>query len=335
MRALFAIVMILALGWSGYWFIGSSAKESAIISWLEDRQKAGWIANYDSLKIKGFPNRFDTRIETLELADPNSGWAWSAPEFQVLALSYQPNHVIAAWPETQKLSSTYETISITSSDMKASVVFEPNTGLALDRSTLTVADLGLTSTEGWTNRMEKVVLATRQSDTLEFGHDLAFDAQNFAPAKLLKSRIDPEGSLPAVFQTVHLEATVGFDAPWDRAAIEAGAPELTHVDIGNFKAVWGELELRLKGAVDIDARGFPVGQISIKAKKWREMLSLAKTAGAISPELAATLESGLGLIALLSGNKDSLDAPLSFSNGLVHIGPIPIGPAPRLTFLRR
>jgi hypothetical protein len=41
-------------------------------------------------------------------------------------------------------------------------------------------------------------------------------------------------------------------------------------------------------------------------------------------------ESAAQFLAMRSGGADSLELPLSFKNGLTLIGPIPVGPAPRL-----
>jgi hypothetical protein len=78
--------------------------ESALPGWLDARAAEGWIAEYESDAHRGFPNRFDTTITGLDLADPETGVAWSAPFFQILSLSYQPNHVIAVFPPTRRAS---------------------------------------------------------------------------------------------------------------------------------------------------------------------------------------------------------------------------------------
>lgn len=67
----------------------------------------------------------------------------------------------------------------------------------------------------------------------------------------------------------------------------------------------------------------------MKATNWREMLELAVGAGLIPEGLAPTVERGLEVLAGMSGSPETLDAPLSFRNGYVAFGPIPLGPAPR------
>ena len=330
MRTIIGVCLFAALAWFGYWFVGSNALETATKAWLQDRQEHGWVAEYSSLEVNGFPSRFDTTVTDFNLADPQYGWAWQAPEFHILSLSYKPNHFIATWPTSQVVSTPRKKYTITNDDMRASLVFEPNTTLALDRSTLTLENLTIRTSADEASSIKSAVLATRQSETSKFAHDIAFDGKGFTPSKALKAQIDPTSMLPADFETVVIKTTVHFDAPWDRIAVEAVKPNLTQLDITTFDAKWGEVQIQATGSVVVDVNGYPTGKISIRAKNWREMIKLAVTSGALDASIAQSLESGLGLIAMLSGNNETLDVPLSFANRVMSIGPIPIGPAPRL-----
>jgi len=330
MRTIIGIIFFATLAWFGYWFIGSSALETATKAWLQDRQEQGWITEYSALDVQGFPNRFDSTIMDFNLADPKYGWAWQAPQFQVLSLSYKPNHFIAAWPDSQVVSTPHHKYNITSDDMRASLIFEPNTTLALDRATMTLENLTIRTSPEEANSIASAVLAIRQSETSQYAHDIAFDGKGFVPSKSLKAQIDPTSLLPADFETVVIKTTAHFDAPWDRIAIEATKPNLTRIDVAQFDAKWGEVQIQATGSVDVDVNGYPTGKLSLRAKNWREMIQLAVASGALDIGTGQSLETGLGLIAMLSGNKNTLDVPLSFANRVMSIGPIPIGPAPRL-----
>ena len=330
MRKLLAFVLIAALAWGGYWFIGSSAVERGLTAWFEDRRAAGWIADYSTLNTAGFPSRFDTTITDLELADPNTGVAWSAPLFQILALSYRPNHIIAALPNSQTLATPFERIDITSDQMRGSVVFEAGTSLTLNHSAFVMDNVALTGSAGWSMALDTGRFATRQTVGRENAHDMAFEALGFAPTAATRDTLDPAALLPSTVETLKIDATLGFDAPWDRFAIEDARPNITTVDLALLQASWGTLDLRATGELTINAQGVPTGRITVKATNWREMLDMAVAAGAVPTALAPTVERGLEILAGLSGTDQTLDAPLSFQNGFVSFGPIPLGPAPRL-----
>ena len=67
MRVLLAIVVLAALGWSGFWYWNASARDRALTNWLEERRAAGWIAEGD-VRVTGFPNRVDVIVDGLALA---------------------------------------------------------------------------------------------------------------------------------------------------------------------------------------------------------------------------------------------------------------------------
>ena len=86
MRTRLAIVILAALGWSGWWFFQSTMRDRAMEAWLADRRAAGWVADASDVRVRGFPNRVDTVIEKLNLSDPEAGWSWRADGLQILSL---------------------------------------------------------------------------------------------------------------------------------------------------------------------------------------------------------------------------------------------------------
>ena len=153
-RIMIMAIALAAGGWGGYWMIGSGAQQQSIERWLQNRAQNGWVANYSAVEVRGFPNRFDSTVTDLELADPEYGWSWSAPQFQMLQLSYRPNHVIAVWPDRQVVATPEARVDVASDDMRASIIFEPDTDLALNRATLTLGNVRLNRRDGWTSGID-------------------------------------------------------------------------------------------------------------------------------------------------------------------------------------
>ncbi|WP_289040515.1 DUF2125 domain-containing protein [uncultured Aliiroseovarius sp.] len=328
MRKLIVIALLLAGLWGGYWFIGAKATERAFAGWLAARQADGWVAEVDDLTTQGFPNRFDTIFTGLELADPDTGLSWIAPEFQILALSYKPHHVIAAWPGTQIIATPLQRIEVSGRDLKGSILVAPTPALTLQRSSIVLEGVNLSSSAGWTSGLERGQFATRQLDSGQNRHEVHFEAVNLTPALSFVQSKDEDDLLPPVFEGVTLKANVDFTAPWNRAAIEEARPQITHIDLTEFKAKWGELELWLAGAVEIDDQGIPTGNITVKARNWRQMIEVARASGALAPSLVSTVTGALQFVAGLSGDEETLDVPLRLSGGTMFLGPIPIGTAP-------
>lgn len=331
LKFLLAGIVIAALGWTAWWFVGAAAHQKGIEGWLAQRQKAGWVAEAQSVSVTGFPARFDTLVEGLQLADPRAGWAWHAPEFQILSLAYKPNHIIAAWPGEQTFSTPAETVTAGGETLRGSVVFVPGTDLALDSSRIELADVTVRSSAGWTATVGKGLLAARRAEADSapaHSYDIAFSAETVAIPDALRGLFDAADRLDPVLQSARIDSVVAFDRAWDRHAVEGPQPAITQIALREADIQWGALRLQAKGQVRINGQGQPEGRIDLTARNWKQMLAAAADAGAISHDLAATIETGLSVLSMLSGDRDTISVPLGLSGGAVKLGPIPIGRAP-------
>ena len=336
MKRLLFLILVSAALWSGYWLFGASGSKAAFATWFEARRAEGWVADYATLEVRGFPNRFDTTLTDLSLADPGTGWAWDAPFFQLLALSYKPNHVIAVWPESQRIATPQGTYDMTQAEMQASVVLWPSTDLALDRVRLVADTVQVTASDGTTTAASALRMAaerlgadgqaaTAPPEVAPTRYRIALSAEGFAPDTALRQRMDPMDRLPRTLDALRADVTLGFDRPWDRRSVEEARPQPQLISLRLAEARWGELELLAAGDLEIDAEGAATGRITVKAQNWREILRLARASGELPEGLADTLEQGLSLLA---GRNDGIDIPLDFRRGLIWIGPLPIMDSP-------
>lgn len=330
MRRLLVIVLVAATAWSAYWVFGATASQKATESWLEERRTEGWQVEYSDLTVRGFPNRFDTTLTDLVLTDPETGLSWQAPFFQFFALSYQPNHLIAAWPNTQTLATPFQKITVETDKMTASLKVQPNAELALDSANVVIENLRMSSSAGWQAGANTLNAAIRETVGKPQTYDIAMQADTVTPGDAQRDLLDAGGNLPDIIEAVRIDLETAFARPLDIRVIEQDRPDITALGIKEASGTWGELQLRAKGDLQVDDQGLPTGDIAINARNWREMLKLAVNAGALPAEAAGAAELGLGFLASLSGAENSLDAPLSFKNGRSYLGPIPIGEAPRL-----
>lgn len=329
MRLLTSLIVVATLLWGGYWFVGAKTTETALQNWFEARQADGWLAEYSDIKTRGFPNRFDTTITDLELADTRAGLAWTMPFFQILTLSYTPNHIVVAFPHEQTIATPTEKFRLTSDTMRGSVVFKPKTSLELDRTSFELSNLAIASNQGTSTRITSGQFATRQG-VQPMSHDIYFDATEMRLSQPMLRMLDPAGRLNDTFEQVRLDMTVQFDKPWDRFAIEAARPQPANIDLKTFHAQWGELTFQAAGTLEVGPSGLPTGTIDIRAKNWRDMLRVATDSGLISASAAPTIENMLAVAAGMKGNPETLDAPLSFRNGTLYFAGLPLAPAPRL-----
>ncbi len=326
-RVTLFICTLFAILYSGYWVVGWVALTKGAETWADDRRAEGWQVEWSDLSVQGFPSRFDTTLTEPLLTDPETGWSWQAPFFQLLALSYKPHHLIAVWPNTHSLATPYQRYAIAHDSAKASLVFSNGTDLRIDRATLVVDALKV-ATSGSQFSTGTLNFAIRPTGEAPLSYDIGMTVRNLALASDLKRQLDPAGILPAAVDTLSLNAALGFDAPWDRFALETRRPQPTSLQIASAKASWGGLDLRIAADLTFDAAGLANGDITVKATNWREIVALSHNAGLLPTAFLPMVENALGSMAGLSGPANTLDIPLKLRQGTLSLGLIPLGSLP-------
>jgi len=331
MRVLAWIVGITAALWSGVWYLGATAAERVSLAWLQQQADAGWVVEYDSVETTGYPLRFDSLFIGLDLADPFTQWAWSAPTFRLVQPAYQPQSVRAIWPREQVLTTVRQSLTIRADLMQALLQLRPTDRFSLVRAEADLAGFDITSNWGWTSAIDTAFLTIAEQGDGAARYEIAFDARAVTPAGEVLRLLDPDRDLPDAIERLTVDAVLQFERQWDIDALEVARPQITRVELTGFRAGWGGLGLQATGTLDVDAAGIPTGNLALSAENWRAMIDLGVNAGAIPGAMRSTLENGLALIASLSGRPSDLDVTLSFAEGQAYLGPIPLGPAPVLT----
>ena len=331
---LFSAVIMGALVWTGWWYALSKGQEAGLAAWFDDRARHGWQAEHAGIDLTGFPLRLEREITNIQLADPKTSWAWSAPWLRVTSGTLAPNRFDVTWPEAQSLAVPGERTDITSSTMVAILELKPELALGLTHVSVDVAGLDVRSRPGpagpgWTARagVVEAEVAERVNDD---GYTIAFKAEKVILPEPLMARIDPTGLAGRSLERMTFDGSAVFAEALDRYLIEEGRLALRAVTIRQAGIQWGQMRLDAKGKIKVDDQGYPKGKIKLTARHWRQIIALTQRSGAIGPDVAEALETALELVALLSGNRDELDATLTFEDGEVWIGPVSIGRAWRL-----
>lgn len=327
MKRLLVVIVVAAALWSGYWFVAAKGARAGFESWFAARRAEGWQAEYAALAIRGFPNRIDTTFDTPALADPDTGLAWEAPFFQIFALSYKPNHIIAVWPNRQQISTPHAKYEISSTDMRASLVMAPSPKLPLERSNFVAGAMAIEGPGGATT-LEGVQMGVSLQSGATMDYRFAVNADGLTPSLPGGLTLQTGGRLPQHFDALRADLSVKFDKPWDLTALEHRRPQPKTVQLKLAEAKWGGLELALAGKLEIDTQGRPTGRLTVKARNWRDIVALVRAGGWLQESWLNPIEQALSLAAQLSGNTQTLDVPLDFRNGEMSLGPVTLGPAP-------
>lgn len=329
MRRLTILVVVLALIYSAYWFIGATAAERGVQQAMDGLAEDGWQVSYDDISTRGFPSRFDTTISALDLTAPDGGLGFGTPFVQALALSYQPNHVIAAFPDTQTLRLGGQSIAVQTEGLRASAAVAADTALSLDNVTAQVGTARLTSDAGWSLTLDRAIAAVRAAGPAANTYDLYANTNALVLPETLRRLLNPLGLHPDQIANLSVETTVTLDRPIDRhalSALELDPPRVMALSLNAMTLQWGQMSITGNGDLTVSADGLPTGEITFTAINWRDMIGMAGAAGLIETGFDATLEN---LGAMLAQGQDRLDLALKFKDGRMSLGPIPLGSAPR------
>ncbi|KJZ19231.1 DUF2125 domain-containing protein [Loktanella sp. S4079] len=329
MRRLTFLVIFLSVAYSIYWFVGHRAVESATQTMITEARQDGWQISYTDLNTTGFPSRFDTTATDITVSPINQQWTWQAPFLQVFALSYQPNRVIAAFPNEQIVEIAGQTIAVSNSSLRASGAVAARTDLAFDNATIEGDALSIASDLGWEISIARAIAAMRMQTGAENRYDAFFELGDLSLPREVGLQIDPNGQLGTDVSKFVIDSAITFDRPLDRHVLEGGAAaaQMTNVTLRNVTLEWGPVVIRAQGGVEIDRQGIPDGRITFRSQQWRDMIDILVGAGVIDADIAPTVTT---IASSMVAGDGSLEMPVVFAGGMMSLGPLPIGPAPRL-----
>ena len=325
MRRLLIAVIVVAVLYGGYWFVGARAVEGGARDALAELEAQGWAVRYSALDTRGFPSRFDTTVTDLQIEHPSGDLIYAAPFLQAFALSYQPNKIIAAFPNRQSITIAGTDYMIGSEGLRASAAVKPNAGLSFDAATVAAQMLSV-ATDVASLRSGPAVVALRAAE-LPKTYDAYLGIERITLPDDLWQQMFPHGALPLSIERVTLNATATLDQELNRAAFETEQPPaLTALTLENASVAWGKVVVSAQGELAIDQLGIPTGRITVTARNWETLLQRLENLGIIAPDVAKTYRN---MASALSAGSEELRIPINYQNGFVSLGPIPLGLAPR------
>ncbi len=330
MNRLLKIVVVLGLLWSGYWYIAGYGLRKGVSAWFDAQEKQGWQADFADIGTSGYPLRHITTLSSPALADPATGTAWQAEWLHLDSPAIWPGRQTVHFPATpQRLSYFDQTVVVQAEGMTADLHLKPGTDLEVTRMALSSGPWQIGNEIGQIAGASALTLSMQDTDA-PATYQIDVLAPEFAPGAAVRRLVRGADGLPQRFAQLRLDMTVRFDRAWDLRALEQRRPQPVEIDLKLAQAEWGALGLFAAGRVTLDGNGVPTGDVSIKAENWREMLSMAQASGAIPDYALEPTARVLNLLANISGNPEALDVTLSMRDGMITLGPFPLGPAPRL-----
>lgn len=331
MRKLFWFLTITALLWSGWWFAATLGMQRGVSGWFEARKAEGWQAEVSDIRQTGFPFALHTQVIAPQLADPETGVAIEMDQIDFKAPTHWPGYMTVELPETPiLLASPLARSYLTMDDPGAEMRLHPGTALQLQSMVAKSGTWQLDADDGSLLSGDALHMSLNQSEQTPDSYKVDVVAINVTPGDLSRGILRLPSDWPRAFETFSANMTVLFDRPWDRTALVTRRPQPVVISLHRAEAVWGALRFLAVGDVSVDPLGVPDGSVTLKAENWRSMLDLAQASGSMGPGFRFQVEAILGALANQTGSTRDLDVSLTFQDGRAAIGPIPLGPAPKI-----
>lgn len=328
MRVVLWVTVIAAALWSGYWLVGSRAVERGVQGWFAGQDALGIAASNTGVSVRGFPNRFDLTVTEPAIANQATGFGWSAPFAQVFAMTWKPWHLIAALPDGQVITLPGQSITLGGQGVRASLLLHPSGDLGLHEAVAEGSEMRLGSTLGWQLQAGRIVVSAAEDATRANAYRIGLAAKALRPG--------PAGAapgLPEEIEEVHLDGTLQLSAPLVFAEAEV-APLVEALTIREARLLWGGLRIHAEGQVQAGAEGLGEGEITFRIEGWRDLPGALVALGVVPERLRLTLARAVEELAAEGAEPEVLVLPLTMAEGRTRLGPLPIGPAPRLRYRR-
>lgn len=300
----YVALLVAALGWSGVWLVEKWRLQHELPKRAEALQKQGYVAQWSSLKVDGYPFRLRVALMGPKLGD-SAGWAVSATRLEAEALAYAPDRWVLVAPEGLVLSRPGQgDISVSGKAIRGSL---GRLGTAQPRFSFEGDGLSLTPAQGAAPPSFGAI------DKLELYLEPGPNDQGAVLVRLEGGMLRPDAGL------AKMAAGKPFSLLWDA--------RLTRVSMLRGSNWPGAVQTwrNAGGALTVTQASLGVGGLSLKGQGGP--LSVDPD-GRLKGELPLKLDAGEGANTTLLTALGLLGpVPLRFEDGRASIGPIPVGAA--------
>jgi hypothetical protein len=354
-----AFVVVLALGWTGFWFFAAGAAETRIAGWREREANSGRVYNCQRQTVGGFPFRIEVRCidPSIELLRSEPPVALKASDLVVVSQIYQPTLLISELTGPMTIAEPGQSPSYVAnwalgqSSVRGTPAAPERASIVFDRPTVNRVGGNAQATVMKADRIEVHGRIVEGSVTGDPVIELVLRLTGATAPELhsfMRQPIDSE-------ITAKLYGLADFKPkPWSvrfqEIQARGGKIEITRARVRQGEAIAasaGALGLTTRGGLDGQIQVTIVGLESIvRSLDLDRAMSQGNVGSAINaldrliPGLGqvARQNAAPGILAALRGigrpgtldDKPATTLPLRFNDGQILLGPFPVGRVPPL-----
>ena len=326
-RLTFWIILACSL-FSGYWFVATRALNNALSDGIAAAQADGWQIDYQGLETTGFPGDFDVSASDIVIGAADGQWAWQGPALKLQAPSTAPTRITIDLPQAQTLRLGDQTLRIASNKLSVSGATALTAALDFDAASITAQETQVRSSLGWQASVDDLISTATKKPDADTTYDIDLTTTGLTIPAALLADISPQGALSNTINSITLDSEVTLTTPLDRFSFDGqGAdPALEMLRLSGLEVIWDNITISAAGNLDVDSEGVPNGRITIQTAQWEALIDIAMGTGAVDARIEQPLRSGAR--ALVDGD-GVLTLPITFNQGIMMMGFLPLGPAPR------
>ncbi len=325
MGRLIVWTVLLAAVFTGYWFVATHVMQTKFQDAIADARGEGWQVDTAAQSMTGFPGTFALQLSAPSVAPPTGQWTWTGTEMQISTPSINPTKPTVLMPSSQTLQIGEQTLQIDAEDMRAGAAAKLNAALHFDDGFASLTAANIVSDAGWRAQISAINALMGLVEDSNTAYDLDVTVTDVALPEGLMDQIIPAGTLDPVVSRLGIDAVVAFDQGLERMALGGAIPAVSRVDLTALDLIWGDLSAKVSGAVDIDDAGVPTGEITVETAQWQAMIDIMVAAGVLDTGIVPTLTT---MASTMAGADGVLALPVTFSDGAMSMGFLPLGPAP-------
>jgi hypothetical protein len=313
------ILLLAAIAaWSVFWLVLRSQLEEGLVRQARDLRTSGYEASWKAMKIGGYPFRLEVELTDLKIAEP-SGWGVAAPTLQAEANAYAPKTWVFVAPAGLTLyRPAIGGVVMTGQAIRASysdVGEGPRIAFQGDRLVFATPTARGTEPFAFT-AIDRVDFHLRPAagDTAQFA--LTLDGAQTRRAGIF-AQIAPLAPLSMTLETELTKASGFAGRDWS-TQVRAWTAQGGQANVHQLLVAIGNVSLSAQGGpLTVEADGRLHGSLALQLRQGAPALTALGAAQGIDT-LAAIAAASLGSL------------PLTFGGGDTNLGPLRVGPAPRI-----
>ncbi|CAN7252842.1 DUF2125 domain-containing protein [Phenylobacterium sp. LjRoot219] len=322
----FVLLLIAAVGWTVFWLWARGEVQKRLDASVADLGRAGYQLSWKERTIGGYPFRMDVTLREARVREP-SGWGLDAPEIAGEAFLYAPTHWVIAAPQGLTfVRPRGGSVAVGGKLLRASL-----NGLEKRPPNFSFQGQGLT----FTPVAGAEPFALQSAELVEFhlrpgpnDEGGVFARLDNGKARLsgLFGQIAGDKPVSLVWNSTLSKISTFHGADW-ADAVRRWSDAGGRMTVRDAKLTAGEALIETSAstlAVGRDGRLRGVMPVSLRQAP-RALGAMAQTG--VLPETTASAASA---VAAARQTGETTRATLNFEAGQMTLGPVALGPAPRI-----